>query len=453
MFIEYGISDTGELIYIGQVGRGRTELHCPYCGGLLVARKGQVKAPHFAHAGETCRQAKRDTDVIAIPAYDNFNLRLPPKVITALRAFPNLQYASEYELLARHELITLNKFARNRRGEYELTKLGKIPRGELSLNLFNEVQEALILSHHRELEKRVQEAYAVRHQVKVASNRIAEIELRLRDILSDPDVNDSGYDDFRLRRSDERKEELWAKRNERERLTHELKQLREIIAIDFETALVDLRLYRAQWRRLLSTTLYFLFIGDSTLRKIGVTTRPIAERVAEVAVDLRSYLENSLDRSIRVLGTWEHRGNVELYFKHRYTAYNAHLGELTEYYEVSLDQGTAMLNDLKRMKPKTLTDLERAVLAGDPPDVEIMIDRDHIEAKRRVNIRAGLQRRIAQGKPTGRPARAETRDQLLSKPSSQAIIKFLNSGLSLREIAALAGVAVNTVRKVKAAID
>jgi hypothetical protein len=389
MFIEYGVNEYGELVYIGQVGRGRTELHCPYCGGLLVARKGQVKVPHFAHADETCRQAERDTSVIAIPAYDNFNLRLPPKVITALLAFPNLQYASEYELLERHDLITFNKFARNHRGEYELTKRGKIPRGELSLQLFSAEQEAMILAHHAELEARALEVY-----------------------------RQSGPDE-----------------------------------IDLATALTDLRLYRAQWRRILSTTLYFLIIGGSTLRKIGVTTRTVSERVVEVAADMRGYLENSLDKSIRVLGTWEHRGNVELYFKYRYQRYNAPQGNLTEYYEVSFEEGAAMLADLKRMKPKMLTDIERAVIAGEPPEVERMIERDRIEAKRRDGIRAGLSRRVAQGKPTGRPEGLETRDQLLSKPTSRAVMKYLNSGLSLREIAALAGVAVNTVRKIKAALD
>jgi hypothetical protein len=443
MFIEYGINKAGELVYIGQVDRGRTALHCPYCGGTLVARKGQIKVPHFAHVGETCRQAERSTDAIALPAYDNFNLHLPPKVLTALQAFPNLQYASEYELLERHELITMNKFARNRRGEYELTKLGKIPRGELSLNLFNEVQEDLLLTRHNALEQRVRDIYMQRDQIKVANERIPQITQRLSEL--DALLNASTS----LRPT----AGLWDKQLERDSLESELRHLRDILAVDINTALVDLRLYRAQWRRILSTTLYFLIIGDGTLRKIGVTTRPVAERVAEVVMDMREYLNDSLNKSIRVLGTWDHRGNVELYFKHRYKRFNAPQGTLTEYYQVSFEEGAAMLTDLKRMKPKTLTELERAVLAGEPSAVERMIQRDQIEAKRRTNIQAGLQRRIASGKPTGRPARAETREQLLAKPTSRAIIKFLNSGLSLREIAALAGVAVNTVRKVKAALE
>jgi len=448
MFIEYGINDSGQLIYIEQVTRGLTALQCPYCGGLLVARKGKIKVPHFAHAGATCRQAERSGDVIAIPAYHNFNLQLPPRVIEALRRFPDFQYADSPELLEQHELITRNKFARNGRGEYELTKRGKIPRGELSLNLFNEVQEALILGRHSELEKRVQDAYAVRDQVKVARVRIAEIESQLRELLSDPDVADSAYDDYKLRRSEERREELWSKRDERDRLSRELKQLREILAVDFDTALVDLRLYRAQWRRLLSCTLYFLRIGETTWCKIGVTTRPIGERLIEVASNIASHLG---EIKPIVLGTWEHRGNVELYFKHRYKTLNTLLGELTEYYQVSLDQSAAMLRDLKRMKAKTLTEVERAVLAGEPSAIEQMIQRDQMETKRRANISASMRRRVAKGRPIGRPEGSETRDQLLSKPTSLAIIDLLDSDLSLRDIAARAGVAVNTVRKVKAA--
>ena len=52
----------------------------------------------------------------------------------------------------------------------------------------------------------------------------------------------------------------------------------------------------------------------------------------------------------------------------------------------------------------------------------------------------------------GRPKGSrQANDMLLAKPSSQAIIQCLHAGMSLRETAA--GVAVNTVRKVKAALE
>ena len=116
----------------------------------------------------------------------------------------------------------------------------------------------------------------------------------------------------RAKRLRELNDQLWATRAKL-----------EAIKIDYETAITDLRLYRAQWRRILSLTLYFLEINGGELHKIGVTTRPIEERVAEIAADLRPHLGNV---KIDVVGTWSHRGNVELYFKHRYRPLQSHHG-------------------------------------------------------------------------------------------------------------------------------
>lgn len=64
--------------------------------------------------------------------------------------------------------------------------------------------------------------------------------------------------------------------------------------------LMDLRLYRAQWRRILATTLYFLEVqaGDERLYKIGVTQGSVDARVAEIAQDVRAVAG---DATIQVL--------------------------------------------------------------------------------------------------------------------------------------------------------
>lgn len=64
----FGLTPNGDLIHIQDAGRGKTGLTCPDCGAALIARKGAVKAHHFAHynseecvaAGETAlhREAK-----------------------------------------------------------------------------------------------------------------------------------------------------------------------------------------------------------------------------------------------------------------------------------------------------------------------------------------------------------------------------------------------------------
>lgn len=67
--------------------------------------------------------------------------------------------------------------------------------------------------------------------------------------------------------------------------------------------LIDLKLYRAQLKKILQTILYYLkvTVDGNTLYKIGVTQRRIEERVAEVQHDLGKHFKTV---SISVLGTW-----------------------------------------------------------------------------------------------------------------------------------------------------
>jgi hypothetical protein len=125
--------------------------------------------------------------------------------------------------------------------------------------------------------------------------------------------------------------------------------------------IADLRIYRAQFNRILKSSLYFLEIkaGRKILHKIGVTKRPIEQRVAEVQKDLATHYNQT---EIKVLETWEHRGNVELYFKHRYKDYNYPIGKLTEYFK--FDDVESVLDDLRRMKPKVLEQVEQDIFEG-----------------------------------------------------------------------------------------
>ncbi|HEY9819805.1 MAG TPA: hypothetical protein V6D35_03365, partial [Candidatus Sericytochromatia bacterium] len=62
-----------------------------------------------------------------------------------------------------------------------------------------------------------------------------------------------------------------------------------------------------------------------------------------------------------LLGLWEHRGNVELYFKHRYKGFNHRIGTLTEYFV--FPNGKTVLNDLYGMEPKVLNDIKLDTMA------------------------------------------------------------------------------------------
>ncbi len=124
--------------------------------------------------------------------------------------------------------------------------------------------------------------------------------------------------------------------------------------------LADLLIYRAQLRRILVNSLYFLEVkaDGNCFYKIGVTTRLIEERIAEVQRDVRAHYS---DVAVSLLGLWKHRGNVELYFKHRYQPFNYRIGKLTEYFQ--FPNVKVVLQDLYEMKPKTLSDVEVDVLS------------------------------------------------------------------------------------------
>lgn len=152
MYLPYGVNEHGRLIYIDQVARGRTTLHCPYCGIRLLARKGTQLTPHFAHDGATCRDVKRADTAITLPVYDSFRLQLSAKAWAALRAFYDEGDTDDGDWL--EELGLAKSFITPYGNErYALTHKGKIPFGELSLNLFIQFQEPLIHQQHEQLEQ------------------------------------------------------------------------------------------------------------------------------------------------------------------------------------------------------------------------------------------------------------------------------------------------------------
>ncbi len=297
MYLPYGINEQGQLVYIESVGRGKTALKCPYCAVPLIARKGERLAPHFAHDGATCREARRSSETVALPVYDSFRLHLSGKMWEALWQFHDEDNDSGCDWLEAEGWVKsfITTYGNER---YSLTHKGKIPFGDLSLNLFNQFQEPLIRERHDTLEQAA---------------------------------------------------------------------LAALCTAEENTALTDLRLFRAQMRRILETTLYFIEVRTDTgiLHKIGVTTRSLEQRLAEIRADLTPHFGSV---ELIPLGTWAHRGNVELYFKHRYRRFQHPIAALTEYF--AFGDVKAVLRDLRRMKPKALNDMERAILAGEPSRVE-----------------------------------------------------------------------------------
>ena len=299
MWLKYGVNEEGILICIEDINRGKTLLKCPYCNSSLTAKKGKMKEHHFAHNEETCRpMANREFPTL--PLYDNFNVQLSGKDLAQLKLLWQEYGAKNYPISSYLVTPGLLKTGMLRKNVY-LTP----PEYEFS-NLGKIPVGALELTRFND----VQEPLLFKKLLKL------ELAFKHAEYKNAPDLA------YRL---------------------------------------TDLKLYRAQLQRILSSSLYFLEIETNigTLYKIGVTQRPLIKRVAEIKIDLLAHYQTI---AIKVLGNWAHRGNIELYFKHRYQGFNYPIGSLTEYYKFNNEDVKIVLHYLHQMQPKILSQDEIDIL-------------------------------------------------------------------------------------------
>jgi hypothetical protein len=300
MWLKFGVAASGELTSIDEVVRGKTNLACLYCGGSLTAKKGSVKEHHFAHTEETCKPVSQRIKTKAFPAlplYDNFNVQLKGEELEQLKVLWK-EYGAQKRSIPR-DLV-------NERWQLKGLVESSGDRSYQFTNLGLIPMGALPLA----LFNQVQEPLLL--------SELASLEGSV-----------------------------------------EIAEAAGLSCLDERRA--DLLIYRAQLRRILVNSLYFLEVkaDGHCFYKIGVTTRSIEERIAEVQRDVRAHYS---DVAVSLLGLWEHRGNVELYFKHRYKAFNYRIGKLTEYF--AFPNVKVLLQDLYEMKPKVLSVVELEVLDG-----------------------------------------------------------------------------------------
>jgi hypothetical protein len=300
MWLKFGVALSGELASIDEVVRGKTNLACLYCGGSLTAKKGSVKEHHFAHTGETCKPVSQRIKTKAFPSlplYDNFNIQLKGDELEQLKVLWKEYGAQNYGIPK--DLV-------NFRWELKGLLESEGSRSYQFTNLGLIPMGALPLA----LFNRVQEPLLLSELASLKGS----VEIALSAGLS---------------------------------------------CLDERQA--DLLIYRAQLRRILVNSLYFLEVkaDGNCFYKIGITTRSIEERIAEVQRDVRAHFS---DVVVNLLGLWEHRGNVELYFKHRYQPFNYRIGKLTEYF--AFPNVKVVLQDLCEMKPKVLSVVELEAIDG-----------------------------------------------------------------------------------------
>jgi hypothetical protein len=294
MWLKFGVAPDGELTRIDEVVRGKTNLACLYCGGSLTAKKGSVKEHHFAHTGETCKPVSQRIKTKAFPSlpfYDNFSVQLKGEELEQLKVLWKEYGAQDYGIPK--DLVSFR---------WELKGLLE-SEGDRTYQ-FTDLGKIPVGTLPLALFNRVQEPLLL--------SELASLEGSV-----------------------------------------EIAEAAGLSCLDERRA--DLLIYRAQLRRILVNSLYFLEVkaDDHCFYKIGVTTRSIEERIAEVQRDVRAHYSNV---AVSLLGLWEHRGNVELYFKHRYQPFNYRIGKLTEYF--AFPNVKAVLNDLYGMEPKVLSAAE-----------------------------------------------------------------------------------------------
>ena len=304
MWLKFGVARSGLLTGIDEVVRGKTQLTCLYCGGSLTAKKGSVKEHHFAHTEETCKPVSQRIKTKAFPSlplYNNFTIELYGEELEQLKVLWKEYGAQNYAISK--DLVNFR---------WELKGLVESS-GDRTYH-FTDLGKIPVGALPLALFNKVQEPLLLSELASLESS----VEIALSAGLS---------------------------------------------CLDERRA--DLLIYRAQLRRILVNSLYFLEVkaNGQTFYKIGITTRSIEERIAEVQRDVRAHYS---DVTVSLLGLWEHRGNVELYFKHRYQPFNYRIGKLTEYF--AFPNVKLILTDLYEMEPKVLSEIEVDVLNCEQSD-------------------------------------------------------------------------------------
>lgn len=393
IFLEYGIDRHGDIIHIDSAKSGITDLSCPYCKGILIAKKGDILRHHFAHNGDSCRYigdrpktksgSGKYGNRFEIPYHDRFDLGLSPLEVSYLHYLAGMEEWQDYskvsiDRLESNGFLHYNSFIWNG-GDYELTQLGKIPVGKATLRSFADIQ----------IEKQIEKLLYLEETLKHAWESQA----------------------------------------------------------NYEIALADLRIYRAQLKSIYNSQLYFIEIsdGEDVFYKIGSTSRSFDVLMSET----RETLKQHSKLEIKLLRQLKHRAGVEPYFRHRYKAFQHIINDI-EYFKFDRKP---VLSDLTRLNDYQIEHQVLAeIVAGELSPTESIIIEYHRKIQHVEATRAGMEAAKKAGIHVGRPSGSvEKREKFLNKYGG--VVDLLSQGLSLREVSRTTSIAINTVRKVKALLD
>jgi hypothetical protein len=335
--IEYAINNFKEYINISDVNSGKTNLKCPFCGGLLIAKKGISQAHHFAHQLEGCSHSTFDK----IPTIDGiFHLGLTRTQETAidllLKNFGDKEFSWEDEKFDKANPHYLLFRANIKKTKHVINSL-------FEKNALVKISEAPIKDKTRSIREMFTK-FSLSAYSNLLTAQLSAKSLAVKKLLSIED-----YFEFYLNEVNRNILECTSSLEEIDRI-----QL-DILNADLERSKVN--------------KLYFLKIiyPNGVFYKIGITTRTIQERLKEIEYFVRDHFP---DLQIKPLYFLDQLGFLERYFKVKYFANRLTIGQATEYFLFSDSEAANIIEQFERLKEKKI-DLDRytqVIVKTSPPE-------------------------------------------------------------------------------------
>ncbi len=285
MLLPYG-KQAGRLTHISEVPSGRTDLCCPYCHAELLAKKGKQNAHHFAHVGKSCLGT-------GSAALLDLGKKLP------------LDYSlSDY---THRKQQAIQQALQKRQKQRDFLHKKDAQNKQHIRTLF-----AYLRTHRQYVKARQIVAY-VRYEFEAF-----------------PDLTYLPNSFIPHRKA----------------LTnyHSNKQ-------QLAEAQAKLELYQKELAWFHSFQLYFLEIQTGAYHifyKIGLTARPLAERLQEIRLDLRQFPK----ADIRILYALKGVAFLETFFKQKYRRQRYAIGQHTEYFSFEYYELEAIKRELETISEK-----------------------------------------------------------------------------------------------------
>lgn len=399
IYLTFGINPAGQWQSISETPSGRSNLVCPWCKRALIAKKGRIKTIHFAHDGETCRISQDAARQTQIPTYDTFEMLDTHEARYIERRIQYGSHEKVYSWTGMNEAIDrlerMGIVTVERTTEAELVdvraRLGKLD-GQWLDDLGQPAKALLELFDA--LDPLVDLRFHWNRCTKIKSTKI------------DRGYSQNLFEKLKSLSDLDRAQRYWFDAYWR-RLA--------AVAPDYQELLAQ------KYSALGQQSLYVIHISGEfeglppEFIKIGLSTRNAHVRLKEVLADLKPF-----GRSIKgeVLAVKEHAGRLERLLHRMLSQDNLPIGTFTEFFATNRLEW--LLSELNAITITEYTPPESKTDMGNKPL-----------------------------KLAGRRKKSDT--ELLAEYEDVAVL--LQSGKGIREVSRISGRSVNTVQKVKAAIQ